>query len=184
MAWWKFWLKDNKKNMLAIGDVLISRDLNDKQFLCNLAKCKGACCVEGDYGAPLEQEEMEILDEIYPTIKPYLSEKSQQAILEQGTYIKDITGGYSTPLVKGRECAFVMFEDGIAKCAIEKAYFNGEVSFRKPISCHLYPIRITSHSGLEFLNYDKWDICRPACVEGRRADLKVYKFLREPIIRK
>ena len=171
--------------MLIVGNVLLSEDIVEKKFVCDLNACKGACCVEGDSGAPLEMEELDILDEIYDKVKPYMRPEGIAAIEEQGKFVMDFDGEYVTPLVEGAECAYVTFDsDGTAKCAIEKAYRAGEVRFPKPISCHLYPIRISKLQELDALNYHRWPICAPACDCGSKLDVRVYKFLKEPLIRK
>ena len=171
--------------MIQIDDKLISEDLFSEEFVCNLAKCKGICCVEGDAGAPLDEEETHILDEIYPKIKPYLRPEGIQAIEEQGTYTLDFEGYLVTPLVNNAECAYVIFDEkGYTKCAIEKAYEDGVINWQKPISCHLYPIRITEYSNFSAINYHEWDICSDACTLGKELGVKVYQFLKKPLIRK
>ena len=171
--------------MIQIDDKLISEDLFSEEFVCNLAKCKGICCVEGDAGAPLDEDETKILDEIYPKIKPYLRPEGIQAIEEQGTYTLDFEGDLVTPLVNNAECAYVIFDEkGYTKCAIEKAYEDGAIDWQKPISCHLYPIRITEYSNFSAINYHEWDICSDACTLGKELGVKVYQFLKKPLIRK
>ena len=171
--------------MIQIDDKLISEDLFSEEFVCNLAKCKGICCVEGDAGAPLDEDETKILDEIYPKIKPYLRPEGIQAIEEQGTYTLDFEGDLVTPLVNNAECAYVIFDKkGYTKCAIEKAYEDGVIDWQKPISCHLYPIRITEYSNFSAINYHEWDICSDACTLGKELGVKVYQFLKKPLIRK
>ena len=171
--------------MILIDDTLISEDLFSEEFVCNLAKCKGICCVEGDAGAPLDEDETKILDEIYPKIKPYLRPEGIQAIEEQGTYTLDFEGDLVTPLVNNAECAYVIFDEkGYTKCAIEKAYEDGVIDWQKPISCHLYPIRITEYSNFSAINYHEWDICSDACTLGKELGVKVYQFLKKPLIRK
>ncbi len=171
--------------MIQIDDKLISEDLFSEEFVCNLAKCKGICCVEGDAGAPLDEDETRILDEIYPKIKPYLRPEGIQAIEEQGTYTLDFEGDLVTPLVNNAECAYVIFDEkGYTKCAIEKAYEDGVIDWQKPISCHLYPIRITEYSNFSAINYHEWDICSDACTLGKELGVKVYQFLKKPLIRK
>ncbi len=171
--------------MIQIDDKLISEDLFSEEFVCNLAKCKGICCVEGDAGAPLDEDETKILDEIYPKIKPYLRPEGIQAIEEQGTYTLDFEGDSVTPLVNNAECAYVIFDEkGYTKCAIEKAYEDGVIEWQKPISCHLYPIRITEYSNFSAINYHEWDICSDACTLGKELGVKVYQFLKKPLIRK
>jgi hypothetical protein len=171
--------------MIQIDDKLISEDLFSEEFVCNLAKCKGICCVEGDAGAPLDEDETKILDEIYPKIKSYLRPEGIQAIEEQGTYTLDFEGDLVTPLVNNAECAYVIFDEkGYTKCAIEKAYEDGVIEWQKPISCHLYPIRITEYSNFSAINYHEWDICSDACTLGKELGVKVYQFLKKPLIRK
>lgn len=178
------WL--NNPSMIKIQEKLISTELFKEEFACNLMACKGACCIEGDAGAPLEAEECEILDEIYPQVAPYLSEQSQKAIEEQGKWVKEPDGELETPLVKGKECAYVIFENDIAFCGIEKAWREGKIEWQKPISCHLYPIRVTKmlRVGMEALNYDRWSICNPACAEGKKLGLPVFRFLKAPLTRR
>lgn len=171
--------------MIQIDDKLISEDLFSEEFVCNLAKCKGICCVEGDAGAPLDEDETKILDEIYPKIKSYLRPEGIQAIEEQGIYTLDFEGDLVTPLVNNAECAYVIFDEkGYTKCAIEKAYEDGVIDWQKPISCHLYPIRITEYSNFSAINYHEWDICSDACTLGKELGVKVYQFLKKPLIRK
>lgn len=171
--------------MIAIDDKIVSLDVVEAQFVCNLSACKGACCVEGDIGAPLEREEEIILKDILETVKPYLSPEGLNAIAEQGYMVTNPRGGQSTPLVNGRACAYVLFDDnGITKCAIEKAYEDGAISFQKPVSCHLYPVRISKYDSFEAVNYFKWDICSPACALGKELQVPVYKFVKTALIRK
>ena len=171
--------------MIQIDDKLISEDLFSEEFVCNLAKCKGICCVEGDAGAPLDEDETKILDEIYPKIKSYLRPEGIEAIEKQGTYTLDFEGDLVTPLVNNAECAYVIFDEkGYTKCAIEKAYEDGVIDWQKPISCHLYPIRITEYSNFSAINYHEWDICSDACTLGKELGVKVYQFLKKPLIRK
>lgn len=172
--------------MIAIDKTLISEDLLEKKFVCDLNACKGACCVAGDSGAPLEKEELPILDSILDKVKPYMVKKGIKAVEKHGAYVIDGDGDYTTTLVSpGAECAFVFFDENkIAKCAIEQAYYDGKIEWKKPISCHLYPVRITQHKEYDAVNYDKWSICKPACECGAKLDVPVYKFLKEPLIRK
>lgn len=160
-------------------------DVVQESFVCNLNKCKGACCVEGDSGAPLYADELDKLKEIYPKVKPFMTAKGIQAVEEQGTHVKDFEGDYTTPCVDtNKECAYVTWENGITKCAIEKAWENGVIDWKKPISCHLYPIRITQYPEFDVLNYDRWNICSPACSFGSELKVKVHEFLKDPLIRK
>ena len=174
--------------MLMIGNVLISDEVIREQFLCNLSACKGACCWEGDLGAPVEPEERPTLERIYEVVRPYLSPAGQATIETEGLYTYDEENGtYATPLIDGGPCAYMVYdEQGIAKCGIEQAYEDGKTDFKKPLSCHLYPIRakVDERVGLQLLNYDRWEICSAACELGRRQQLPVYRFLKEAIIRK
>lgn len=172
--------------MIAIDNTLISEDLLEKKFVCDLNACKGECCVAGDSGAPLDKDELPILEEVLEKVKPYMVKKGLAAIKKHGPYVVDGDGDFTTTLVsEGAECAFVYFDEtGIAKCAIEKAYLDGAISWKKPISCHLYPVRISRHKGYEAVNYSKWDICKPACSCGEKLNVPVYRFLKEPLIRK
>ncbi|AYB32301.1 DUF3109 family protein [Chryseolinea soli] len=171
--------------MMKIGEILVSDDIRDKEFVCNLEKCKGACCVEGDFGAPLSKEEIPILDEIYPKIKKYLSPEGIKEIEKHGTHVVDDEGELCTPVIAGRECVYAIYDKkGILKCGIEEAYNDGVVDWKKPISCHLYPIRVTQKKNFEALNYHKWHICSPACALGKELQVPVYKFLKGPLVRK
>jgi hypothetical protein len=172
--------------IIQVGNVLVSQDVIEKKFVCDLEKCKGACCVGGDSGAPLDENELAILDDIYEKVAPYLTSKGRKAIKKYGRYLIDSDGDYVTPLVNGtEECAYTIFENGIAKCGIEKAYEEGVIKFKKPISCHLYPIRIEKlKSNTEALNYHKWELCKAACALGKKLQVPVYKFLEQPLIRK
>jgi hypothetical protein len=172
--------------MIAIDNTLISEDLFDKKFVCDLNACKGACCVAGDSGAPLDKDELPQLDAVLEAVKPCMVKKGIKAIEKHGAYVIDSDGDYTTTLVSDKaECAFVYFDEKkIAKCAIEKAYEEGKITWKKPISCHLYPIRISKNKGYDAVNYDKWDVCKPACACGKKLDVPVYKFLKDPLIRK
>ncbi|RMG55389.1 MAG: DUF3109 family protein [Bacteroidetes bacterium] len=171
--------------MIQIDDKLISSEVVEELFACDISRCKGACCVEGDLGAPLEDEELAILEEIYPKVKPFLRKAGIRAIEQQGTWVRDFTQSHSTPLVEGRECAYVTFSpEGVALCGIEQAWQAGKIDFQKPISCHLYPIRTSKHRDFEALNYDRWDICSPACKLGRTEGIRVYEFVKGALIRR
>lgn len=170
--------------MIEVGNVLVHEDVINNDFVCNLNKCKGICCVEGDSGAPLLEKELEKLAEVYPKVKPYLTEKGIAAIEADGTYVIDADGDYTTTCVDGnKECAYVTWENGITKCGIEKAYEDGLVDWKKPISCHLYPIRATHYPDFDVLYYDRWHICKDACTFGEQLNVPVYKFLKDPLIR-
>lgn len=172
--------------MIQIDEKLISEDIFSEEFVCNLSKCKGACCVEGDVGAPLERAETAILEQIFDQVKPYLRPEGVKALEQQGTWTVDpLDNDFVTPMVNGEECAYVIFDEkGITKCGIEKAYEDGAVDWQKPISCHLYPIRVKEYSGFTALNYDRWPICSDACTLGKELQVPVYKFLKTPLIRK
>jgi Protein of unknown function (DUF3109) len=171
--------------MILVENTVISDDIAEQFFVCDLLKCKGACCVEGDLGAPLEESELPILEEIYPHVKPYLSAEGIAAIEAQGLYVKDWEDDFSTPTIENKECAFAIYDErGILKCGIEQAYLDGKTRFHKPISCHLYPIRIQKYAEYEAINYDRWHICSPACDHGAALQVPLYQFLKNPLIRK
>ena len=141
--------------MIVIDNTVISDDIADQYFVCELTKCKGACCIEGDMGAPLNEDELEKLEEVFPKVKPYLNKKGLDAIEKTGLYEQDADGDYVTPTVNGRECAYAIYDQkGILKCGIEQAFLDKKITFRKPISCYLYPIRITKYDHFDALNYD------------------------------
>ncbi len=174
--------------MILIDDVLISDDVLEKQFVCNIKKCKGICCVEGDSGAPVELSETKVLKKIYPKIKNYLTKEGIAAIETQGTYVDEPDDEYTpfaTPLINGGACAYVNYEkDGTITCGIEKAWKDGIIDFQKPISCHLYPIRLKPMETVIGVNYDVWDICSDACTLGEKLKVPVYAFLKDALIRK
>ena len=171
--------------MIEIDNTLITDDLKESYFVCDLNSCKGACCVEGDLGAPLSDEELPIMDAIYQKVAPYLSEEGKEVIREQGTYIKDHEDDFSTPTINGKECAYAIYDENqVLKCGIEMAYNEGQIDFQKPISCHLYPVRITSYEQYDAVNYDRWHICSAACTLGESLKIPLYKFLKTPLIRK
>ena len=171
--------------MLQIDNTIISDDVIEKKFACDLKTCKGICCVEGDSGAPLELDERKLLDKEYPIIKNFLRPEGIKALEENGLYYIDDDHDYVTTLIEGKECAFTVFDDeGIAACGIEKAYEAGEIEFRKPLSCWLYPVRTKELSDLEAVNYDVWDICKSAVLFGEKHNILAYKFLKEPLIKK
>ena len=171
--------------MLEIGNTIVSEVIFEKKFICDLERCKGACCVKGDAGAPLESSEVEYLEMNLDRIKPYLRPEGIKAIEKEGVFVTDAEGDVVTSLVNGAECSFAVFsERGIAMCGIEKAYEAGAIEFRKPVSCHLYPIRISKVGKMDAVNYSAWDICNPACKLGKEMGVKVYRFLRDAIVRK
>lgn len=170
--------------MIEVGGALVSLDVLEKQFVCDISKCKGICCEEGDAGAPVDDEEIAFLENEIDAILPYMSDEGRRAVTESGCYYIDDEKDKVTTLIKGKECAFTVYENGFAKCAIEQAFEAGGISFQKPISCHLYPIRINKYPDFEAVNYDVWDICKDALCLGRELKVPVYKFLKEPLIRK
>ena len=172
--------------MILVGNAVLSDDIKENFFVCDLEACKGACCVEGDSGAPLEDDETKILEEIYPFVKDYITEEGRQVIAAQGTWVIDSDGDKVTPtLGANRECAYALYDDrGILKCGIEQAYLAGKISWKKPISCHLYPIRVTKYDQYDALNYNRWHICDPACQLGKSLQVPLYVFLKEALVRK
>lgn len=170
--------------MLQIGNAIVSLDVIEKKFICDFVKCKGACCIEGDSGAPLDDDEKAILEEIYPDIKEYLNEQGIAEIEKQGTSVIDSDGDLVTPIINDKECVYTVFENGLALCGIEKAFLDGKINYRKPISCSLYPIRIQKYEEFDAVNYNKWNICAPARELGFKMGIPVYKFLKDPLIRK
>lgn len=170
--------------LVEIQDKIVSTQIFERQFVCDLSACKGACCIEGDGGAPVTKEEVAIIEANLDKVLPYMRPEGIAAIQAQGVVYEDDDFEPATTLVNGKECAFVYFDQtNTAKCAIEKAHREGHIDFIKPISCHLYPIRTKQFSEYTALNYEKWDICEPACACGEKLEVPVYKFLKEPLIR-
>ncbi|RSK39715.1 DUF3109 family protein [Mangrovimonas spongiae] len=171
--------------MFQLGKTIISEDIIEKDFVCNLSACKGACCVDGDAGAPLDEEEADILDDIYEKVKPFLRKEGIEAIEKQGAFITTEDGELETPLVNNAECAYVTFaENGMALCAIEEAHNKGVIDWKKPVSCHLYPVRVKDYSEFSAVNYHRWPICDDACALGAELQVPIYKFVKEALIRK
>ncbi|UNY99576.1 DUF3109 family protein [Zhouia spongiae] len=171
--------------MFQLGKTIVSEEIIENDFVCNISACKGACCVDGEAGAPLEDEETKILDEIYDKVRPYLRAESIAVIEEQGTFVKGLDGEWETPLVNGAECVYVTFnDDGVAMCGIEQAHKDGEVDWKKPVSCELYPVRVKQYSEFSAVNYHKWHICDDACTLGKELQVPVYKFVKNALIRK
>ena len=173
--------------MIIIQDKLLSDDIFEVQFLCNLNACKGACCWEGEFGATLEAEELDTLDKIYEDIKPFLDPLGIEKIEASGKYrYYEEMEEHGTTLLPSGACVFMTLKDGKAKCGIEAAYEAGITDFKKPISCHLYPIRVSTNEAgtFEALNYDKWDICKAACQLGKKEELPMYRFLKDALVRK
>ena len=174
--------------MIVIDDILVSDELLEKKFICDLNKCKGACCQQGDYGAPVDNKEMEIIEKIYPILKPYLTEEAIDAIEKNGLFksYKD-EAFMGTNLLEDGSCVFVKKNEiGMLECMVEKAFANGETDYRKPISCHLYPVRVMENPqvNLTALNYSQWDICKAACELGIKENLPLYRFVKDAIIRR
>ncbi len=171
--------------MIIVDNIIVSDEFINARFCCNLARCKGECCVAGDAGAPLEPDEIGLIEDDIESIKPYMRQEGIEAIEKGDVYDYDDMGNLVTPLVNGEECAFVYFhENGTALCAIEKAFMEGKTDFRKPVSCHLYPIRIVEKDGFTHIFYHEWSVCVPAKRKGEKEGIPLYKFLKEPMIRK
>lgn len=171
--------------MIQIDDTLVSLDVIEKFFLCDLSHCKGECCVEGDSGAPLEPGEVEELEKVLPVVWNDLSEKAKAVIDRQGVSYVDEEGDRVTSIVDGKDCVFTCYDsDGTCKCAVEKAFREGKTSFYKPVSCHLYPVRITEYPDFKAVNYHKWDVCKAAALLGEKERVRVYQFLKESLVRK
>ena len=174
--------------MIVVGNSIVSDDIADQCFGCNLECCHGACCVEGDSGAPLLESEAETLREVLPEVLPYMTDAGRQAVEAQGVAVRDAEGDLGTPLVDGAACAYIAYgPDGCALCAIERAYRDAgagatlkSLHFPKPVSCHLYPIRVEDYGEFQAVNYHRWDICRAAHGHG----LPLYQSLKEPLTRR
>lgn len=172
--------------MVQIDDTIISLDIFEKEFICNLGDCLGGCCNEaGDSGAPLEEAEIKILEEVLPLVWDDLSPAARKVIDEQGVAFQDEDGEWVTPVVDGHDCIFTYYDGkGTCFCAIEKAFREGKTDFYKPVSCHLYPIRCNKYPTYTTVNYHKWSICKAAEILGKKEGVKIYQFLKEPLIRK
>lgn len=171
--------------MLAIQKTLVSLDLLERHFVCDLSACKGACCIKGDAGAPLTEEEIDLLENIVEDILPFLDEEGKAMIAKKGVFEIDVDGDKGTALLENGRCSFALVdENGMVSCGIEKAEMAGKVNFKKPISCHLYPVRITEHQAYDAVNYNKWDICKPACDCGVKLDVPLFRFLKDALTRK
>ena len=173
--------------MIVIDDKTISDDIVEEQFVCDLVACKGACCIAGDFGAPLDKSELQILDDIYEKVKPYLTPEGIATIEKDGKYVfvKENKEWCTTLMNKSEGCSWLVHDkNGVVGCGIEKAYYDGVIDWKKPISCHLYPIRITKYKQYDAVNYERWHVCRAACKNGKALKVPVYKFLKEALIRK
>ena len=170
--------------MFQLGKTIVSEDIIEKEFVCNLSACKGICCIEGEAGAPLEEEELKILMDVYPKVKPFLRKEGIKAIEEQGLFTTT-QGEYETTLIDNAACAYVIYDDNkMAKCGIEEAHSQGVIDWKKPISCHLYPVRTMNYTEFTAVNYHSWPICDDACTLGKELQVPVYKFVKEALIRK
>jgi hypothetical protein len=172
--------------MFVIDDILISDQIAEEQFVCDLVACKGGCCVDGDAGAPLDHDELKELNAVYDVVLPYLSDESRLILESQGKYVYDREFGWVTPTISNGMCAFgIVGKNGIVKCGIEQAYRDGKTGWKKPISCHLFPIRVKKTKKAEMLNYEpRQDLCSAACTLGKKLKMPVYRFLKDPITRK
>jgi hypothetical protein len=170
--------------MLEIDKKIISLDILEKKFVCDIRYCKGWCCIDGDSGAPLEEKEVAILKKIYPKVKPFMRKEGIAEVEKVGTSIIDSDGDKVTPLIDNLECVYVYFDKSVAMCAIEKAYLKKKIKYRKPVSCHLYPVRIKEYEKFDAVNYHRNAICKTAIENGKNLDVPLYKFLEEPLSRK
>lgn len=169
---------------MIIEGVLVPDDILDVHFVCDTVRCRGACCVDGDAGAPLLEREIGILEDYWEESIPWMTEKAVEVVRKNGVFDYDESGHFVTPLVDGGECAFVYYEEEVARCALEKAFFENRSPFRKPESCHLYPVRVGILPAGDSLFYHKWNICRPALKNGKTLGVPMYVFLKEPLIRR
>jgi hypothetical protein len=170
--------------MIIVDNILISDELKEVHFACDLKACKGQCCVAGDAGAPLDEEEISILEDDIDDIKPFMTDEGISVINKIGVFEYDMDGSYVTPLVNNDECAFVYWNDDISFCAIEKAFIEGSTKFRKPVSCHLYPVRLSKVGESIAINYHQWDICNPALDSGKKQNIPLYKYLKTSLVRR
>ncbi|MDR3340559.1 MAG: DUF3109 family protein [Candidatus Symbiothrix sp.] len=171
--------------MIQIYDTIVSLAILEENFICDLSACKGICCVEGESGAPVEEDEVAELEKVLPVVWDDLSPEAQKVINEQGVVYMDEDGEYVTSIVNGEDCIFTCYDEkGYCKCAIEKAFREGKTDFYKPVSCHLYPVRVARYKGFRAVNYHRWNVCQAAVALGKKNNMKVYRFLKEPLIRK
>lgn len=176
----------NLAYVIAIDNKLVSNEVLEAQFVCDLARCKGGCCEDGDAGAPLEDEEKDKLDALYPVVKPYLTPEGISVIEKEGRFLYDTEFGWVTPTIGGAMCAYGFRDtNGVVKCGIEQAYIDGRSAWKKPLSCHLFPLKTKSTDAYELINYEpRRDLCSPACTLGEQLKVPVYRFLREALVRK
>lgn len=171
--------------MLAIKDTLVSEDLLERHFVCDLGACKGACCVKGDSGAPLLDDEVSILNDILPQVLPYMDGQGRDAVSAKGVSEVDREGEIGTTLISDGRCAFATIDRwGMVSCSIERAHRDGKVDFKKPVSCHLYPVRVKPYVGFEAVNYDRWEICRAAVVCGEKHRVPLFRFVKDALVRR
>lgn len=170
--------------MIEIGDKIVSMDVFEVLFACDYQQCKGICCVEGDSGAPLEPGEAEMLRKYLPEVEHLLSSRAREVIAQQGVSYIDEEGDEVTSIVGGKDCVFTTYDErGNCLCAYEKMYYEGKIDWIKPISCQLYPIRLTKYKDFTAVNYHKWSVCKCALKRGRKEGMPVYQFLKGPLIR-
>lgn len=176
--------------MIVIDKVLVSDNVLEKQFVCDLSKCKGGCCEEGDAGAPLEKEELNKINEVFEVIRPYLNSAALEEIQRKGFYVYNAEFGWVTPTIGNEDgiCVYANRDrNGVIKCSFEQAYNEGLTGWKKPLSCHLYPVvtKKGKHGDYEMVNYEpRESLCNPACALGKKLKVPVYEFLKEPLIRK
>ena len=171
--------------MFQLDNTLVSEELLEAHFCCDLQACKGACCVAGEAGAPLDKEEVSLLEELYPKISPFLNDAGRKAIGKHGTSVVGVDGSLETPLVDGKECAYTTFDSrGVAHCGIEQAHKAGAIDWQKPISCHLYPVRVQHYSAFTAVNYHRWQICHAAGDFGAKNKVPIYQFVKKALVRK
>jgi len=174
--------------MIVIDNKLVSNEIIEEQFVCDLNKCKGGCCVDGEAGAPLAMDELENLNEVYEAVLPYLDEENKRELKKQGRYVYDKEFGWVTPTIESKVCVYgIKDSNGIVKCGIEQAFNDGKVNWKKPISCHLFPIRVkvSKNKQTEYVNYEpREDLCSAACTLGKKLKVPVYVFLKDALLRK
>ena len=177
--------------MILIGNTVVSLEILEKEFCCDLEKCRGCCCIEGDAGAPLTEEEEKTLKELLPMLLPEMTPEARKAVEEKGMSYRDPEGELVTQIVDGKDCVFARTDHkGWCYCLIEKAFHAGKTTFRKPVSCHLYPVRVKEFAArgnapaMSALEYNRWDICHCARVLGKKEHVRLYEFLKEPLIRR
>ncbi|HMZ99699.1 MAG TPA: DUF3109 family protein [Ferruginibacter sp.] len=174
--------------MIAIDNILVSDEIVKEQFVCDLTKCKGACCVDGDAGAPLSKDELDKLNAVYDKVVPYLDDESLRELERQGRYVYDKEFGWVTPTIESKVCVYgIRDEQGIVKCGIEQAYLDGKIKWKKPISCHLFPVIVkeSKRSDNVYVNYEpREDNCKAACALGKKLKVPVYVFLKEALVRR